>query len=411
MYLDRYPSLEDFLEGRRMMCTKMHQIKDNIKQLRSDELSESNVTERLLEKELERSQKIYDTQNDSFEFDLKMFNQLSNESLTGIERSDKLLNFHEVKNDKQTEYSLKINKGCFFKNPYLLFKMQLSNLDPDTISYFLYIAISMSCGNNIFSLHTISTNIFIANMCDKNISEYIHEGEFCTRIPLMIFHNILYEDAFKYDDIDISIFGLGYESYKIGIPQLGFDGFFEQSQETKIKLINDPISKSVFMDSDEYQFSLSEIKMKISPRTKILIIRFVTKINKDNHELLSLQPNITEMSMIKDDVMVRTFSNILSLKIMGVTLFVVPLLSDATNWRDLKRMIRSDDSDSTGQLSIQSSIEESLYDFGTVILKLTTDIPIQHDRYDALITSIKFNISYCNSFTGLTETFYNIFAE
>lgn len=411
MYLDRYPSLEDFLEGRLLMCKKMHKIKDGIKKLQTDAISETIIEEKLLEKELRRSQRIQDEQNKSFELDLKRFNQTSNETFDSFDCSiidggisNKLLNFHkESNNGIYSTYSLKINKGITFDNPYLLFKMQLSNLDSDTMSYFLNLAISMTCGKNIYSLHLISTNIFIAKMCDKNITENIHEGSFCTKIPFMLFHNILYEEASKQDDIKISIFGLDYEPHKIEIPLLGFDRYYDSGHKriSKARPMKDQVSKSIFMDSDEYHTSSSTFSMKILPRTKLLIIRFIAKHNKNNHELLSLQPNITEVHMIKDNTIIRSISNIMFLKIMDITLFIVPLLSDATNWKDLKTMIKSGDFDSTGL----SSIEESLYDFGTVTLKLVTDLSC--DKYDVIITPIKFNISYCHSFTGLNEIIYD----
>lgn len=418
MSLDNYPSLEDFIEGRRLMYEKQHQIKNSIKKLRSDDISENVIEDKLLEKELKRSRNIHDESNKSFELDLKMFNNSLNETFGSLNdliidgvASDKFMNFHkEKRHDKYNKYSLKINKGCSFENPYLLFRTQISNLDPNTMSYFLYIAISMSCGRNIYSSQAFSTNLFIAKMCGKHMSEYIHEGNFCTKMPLMIFHNILYEDAFKHNDIELNIFGLDNEAYKIEIPKLGFEKYYDHKHTNNSKLRQmssnifpiGPISKSIFVDSNEYQFSFSNAEMRMSNRTKFLIIRFVTKLNKDNHELLVLQPNIIEVHMIKNGITIRRFSNIMSLKIMDISLFVVPLLSDATNWRDLKTMIKSGDFDSTGLLSI----EESVYDFGIVELKLVTDIPCE--KYGVIITPIKFNISYCHSFAGLADIVYAI---
>lgn len=381
--------------------------------LKSYQLSQDWISEQNLINELKKANDILEKDKEKFEKELLAFTTgidydlVINRSFTHMDETT--FDFNLENYDSVYRVSICIDRICdVISNPCLMINTKLSELDHTTLHELLNLDVDLVIGGQSISKFDLASNILVAKLCAKEVLE----TDTCTKIPLMILHN---------NDRDmIKLIALQYHEFRINISDIrkdilkklggslklamtlyywisdghchdSFDCFgkFIGGNYNDAKKVTHERRKAAQLQSESMiiaseNFILSEKEISISTFTKFIIFRFIPKNSWNFDDLAILQPRITEVTIIsRKNNISMTFSNILSMSVSGIELFVMPLTHETSNWNDMKDYVK------------ECKFENTTYDFGKIRIKVITDIP--YDNYNVVMTPVRFNVCVCLS--------------
>lgn len=389
------------------------------KDLSPEHFSESYTSEQNLIRELKRCNEDLEKDQKDFEEDLLAISLNVDKELvihnSFTHKNEITLDFdiEKISYMDDHELSIVISKyGDVVGNPYLYIKTKLSDLDYDTLCDVLQINIKLFVGKGVHLSHfSLVTNIFIAKLCEKEI----YECDDYTRIPLMIMHNgdegMIKLISSRSDEIKVGIscihtdllekmkglqlvitryFYVGPLDHPTMRDFLGkyIGGNYTVDEKIRGKrTYSDMNASKEFMYISSHDIRLLNDKLiQISHFTKFLLFRFESKPGQNPNDLLIFQPTITDVIMTaitNESETPHTFSNILTMSFMGVTLFIVPLTHEISNWDDIKNCVK------------ECKFETTRFVFDCIKVDIVSDIP--YDNYNVVMTCISFDIGNYNS--------------